>query len=529
MTQADILRSGFGEQGAALLKEGGAEAVRPLLTRLAQRVSLYERSLVSLPGGLAAAARQDRRRRIIAVADANQPRDWFCALAGEARTEGEFVVKTCPYGHDNMSVVRGLAEFLNPRPLGLAMSFGMGDRIGLATSGHVAAGRRNPDFRMNLPQQSIREMERTRRTPLDVMNDAVFGAWVCGYDTGFGSDADHLKTPADVTACIEAGFTMMVVDPSDYVDDQVDDDPPSAAEAKYDALAGELPLVDLAGRYEGKTVSVPRPGGADMRIEFDAATFRRAVVKYGRAVAHMARMAEHTASVAADRPYEFELSVDETEKPTSLAEHYFIANELRERGVAVVSLAPRFVGDFEKGVDYKGDLAEFEASLADHVAIARHFGPYKLSVHSGSDKFAVYPIVARVTEGLFHVKTAGTSYLEALRSVGRHDGDLLREIVDFSRGCFETDRATYHISSELARVPEPDALGDGDLERVYLDEDDGRQVLHVTYGSVLTAEREDGAPRFRDRVLDCLWDHEQTHWGVLEKHLGRHIDLLSGG
>ena len=91
----------------------------------------------------------------------------------------------------------------------------------------------------------------------------------------------------------------------------------------------------------------------------------------------------------------------------------------------LVSLAPRYIGDFEKGVDYKGDVAALERSLRDHAAIAELLGPYKLSLHSGSDKLSMYPALARATKGRFHVKTAGTSYLEALRVVARHEPDAL--------------------------------------------------------------------------------------------------------
>src|SRR5690606_10340866 len=127
-------------------------------------------------------------------------------------------------------------------------------------------------------------------------------------------------------------------------------------------------------------------------------------------------------------------------------------------GVKLVSLAPRYIGDFEKGIDFKGDLATFERSLADHAAIARQLGPYKLSLHSGSDKLSIYSIFARVTRGLLHVKTAGTSYLEALRGVGRHEAKLLREIVTFSRNCFDRDKATYHVSAALDKVAPADAI-----------------------------------------------------------------------
>ena len=113
------------------------------------------------------------------------------------------------------------------------------------------------------------------------------------------------------------------------------------------------------------------------------------------------------------------MSVDETATPTTVAEHFFVANELKRRGVHVHSLALRFVGEFQKGIDYKGDLAEFEARLREHVVIARHLGPYKISIHSGSDKFSIFPIAARVCGELVHEKTAGTWYLEALRVAAR--------------------------------------------------------------------------------------------------------------
>src|SRR5207249_7179380 len=146
--------------------------------------------------------------------------------------------------------------------------------------------------------------------------------------------------------------------------------------------------------------------------------------------------------------------------------------ELKERKVPnVVSLAPRFVGDFEKGIDYRGDLKHFEASLREHIAIARYCGPYKLSIHSGSDKFSIYPILGRVCGDLLHVKTAGTSYLEALRVVVRRDATLFGEIAGFCHGRFAADRASYHISTteaDIARLPK--GGGGKDLEHPYLDE-----------------------------------------------------------
>ena len=110
-------------------------------------------------------------------------------------------------------------------------------------------------------------------------------------------------------------------------------------------------------------------------------------------------------------------------------------------------------------------------------------GPYKLSLHSGSDRFSSYGIAAEHTRGLVHLKMAGTSYLEALRTVASVAPDLCRRIYDVARQCCESDRASYHVSTDLRRVPPPSSLSDGGLPAC-LDDADGRQVLHAAYGSV---------------------------------------------
>src|ERR1051325_4669478 len=138
---------------------------------------------------------------------------------------------------------------------------------------------------------------------------------------------------------------------------------------------------------------------------------------------------------------------------SSIVENLFFALELKRRNDPNVgSLAPRFIGEFEKGIDFKGDLKAFEKSLIQHVEVACAYGPYKISVHSGSDKFTVYPIIGRICGELVHVKTAGTSYLEALRAVCRKDKNLFAEIAAYCVGRFDTDRKSYHISTTNAQI-----------------------------------------------------------------------------
>jgi hypothetical protein len=225
-------------------------------------------------------------------------------------------------------------------------------------------------------------------------------------------------------------------------------------------------------------------------------------------------MYRHLKTLMGEKLFDFEVSVDETDTPTTIHEHFYIAAEMRRLGIIWVSLAPRYVGRFEKGVDYLGDLNELDTNLAGHAAVMRYWGPYKLSLHSGSDKFTVYPLAARHANGLVHLKTAGTSYLEALRVWAMVAPARFREVLDFSRARYETDRATYHVSAQLERVPPAAELGDEDLP-ILIDQFDARQVLHVTYGSVLD--------QFGQQLFAMLKAHEAAYYAGLERHFARHL------
>jgi hypothetical protein len=411
--------------------------------------------------------------------------------------------------------------------LGLAPSFGFGDRLGLATPGHVAAMREvGQGIAPIFPQQSIREMARTGRSPLQVMDDALRGAEAAGWSGPIGADADHLKTPADVDATAAVGFTFFTIDPSGAVDQQADNYTEAELREKFAAVAPEVGWIES---YRGKRI--PLPTGTT--IELDERACLRAAVKYGRAVNQAIALSEHIRSIQepAGRSCEIELSVDETDQPTTLAEHYVIAERCLSQGMKLVSLAPRFIGDFEKGVDFKGDLGALEHSLRDHAALAKQLGPYKLSLHSGSDKLSMYGLLAKATDGLFHVKTAGTSYLEALRCVLRHDIALFREIVRFARQRYEADKATYHVSATIAAVPPPEGLSPESLEDTYLERwarvpqgrgftAPGRQILHCTFGSVLTDAM------LGPQVKQIVREHPESYAEILREHFARHLAAL---
>jgi len=417
-----------------------------------------------------------------------------------------------------------------PSPLGMTPSIGLGDRLGLATPGHVAALREaGGPIRGVFAQQSIREMTRTGRSPETVLRAAADALSELDYTDPWSADGDHLKTVGDIRRAMAAGFVLFTLDPSDDVDQRADDYDAATLEAKFVEAREFTPWFE---EYRGRTVRLD--GGA---IQFDAHTLKRAAVKYGKALQRAIAMAHAVEEEAArlGQPFEIELSVDETAHPTTAAEHYIIAEQFRKADIRLASLAPRFVGDFEKGVDYKGDLAALEASMRVHAEIAERLGPYKLSLHSGSDKLSLYPVLARVTRGRFHVKTAGTSWLEALRVAAQQDEALFREIIDFSRTHFDQDKASYHVTAVVNQVPSPEEVADPVvLERLYLDRWDdvppgkgftepGRQILHCTFGSVFTN------PRLGLRLVQLLKAYPEQYGEILRQHFVRHLQPLNAG
>ena len=386
------------------------------------------------------------------------------------------------------------------KPLSLTPSFGFGDRLGLATPGHIAAVRAaGGKFAPIFAQQSVRENARTGRTPQQVMDDAKRAIETAQWDSPWGADADHLKTVEDLLPFVEAGYTFFTVDPGEYVDNAADADSPEMLQRKVQTDRWE----EIASRYLNQSEE-------QVWGRFDTESLLRAAVKYGGAIEHAAAMFSRLSQMK--ETFDFEVSVDETDSPTTPLEHYFIADELNRLGVRFTSLAPRFIGRFEKGVDYIGDLNALDKELEKHAAVTQYFGTYKLSLHSGSDKFSVYPLIANWWGERIHVKTAGTSYLEALRVLAKCEPALFVKIYALGMERYEADKKSYHVSADLALLPDTKDMPS------LLDDFHAREVLHVTFGSALT--------QFGAEIKHRLVKHETAYLEGLRTHFDKHLQLL---
>jgi len=433
-------------------------------------------------------------------------------FSGEFHAEHEggvahFALK-CPLDHGNAEALRAACPATAPSVLDAPRSFGFGDRIGgssPATPWHIEACA-GYDVAPVLAQQSVRENLKTGRTFESVMDDVTWAVLLSGYKKLWGADADHLKRLEEIDEAVRAGFTMFTIDPSDLIDDAADDDGDDVLARKLDAL------FENEGEKDGFISSYAGVEGAD---EGDVA---RAGVKYLGAVRHAVEAYNRLLELKGKSNFNFELSIDETSTPTTALDHRIIAGELSRNGVELYSLAPRFTGRFEKGIDYIGSVDDFRVSLERHVAIARESGGYRLSLHSGSDKFSIYPAFGEITGGNFHVKTAGTSFLEAVKVAAMEDVDLFRRILALSVETFAENAASYDISADAGRVPDPAGLSSDDAVELMANDPDVRQVVHIAFGVILRT--------MGDELRALLRSKEEVYEKCIVAHLGKHLSLL---
>ena len=417
-----------------------------------------------------------------------------------------------PLNAHNAEALRNALPWTAPELTGLRKSFGFGDRLGIATPGHLDALEtvQESGFFPVLPQQSMREMARARRSPQQVMDDVTWAVLETGYRGGFGCDADHVKTEAEIDRCIDAGFIGFTLDPGQYVHPAADTETAAALQKHL----VELPWDILQSNpKDHRNLYVTGQASADA---FSEEAYLRAAVKYGAALAHTARLHAHLRSRFGANAFDLEVSVDETDTPTTPEQHRFITLELHRLGIDFIGLAPRFVGDFYKGVDYVGDVDAFDKDYATHAAIAEELGPYKLSVHSGSDKLAIYPYIQRHTPEYVHVKTSGTSWLEALRVIAKCAPGLFRRILDLAVDGYATNRQSYHLDGRIERIPDVD---DSALPTL-LDDHHARQVVHVAFGAVLETHY--------DEVYAVLTEYTDAHREGIRRHFEKHLAPFRG-
>jgi len=486
-------------------------------------LKIYPHSFCSRDGLTYGLIRLSQGKRLVVQGEMGKVRkDPF---KGKNRHHGKTTLKVCDLSTENTACLMDLFPYTRPVSLrNYPVTAGTGDRLGCATPGHLWAVRRFP-VRPVLAQQSVRENKQTGRSFSGVVSDAAWAVFQENYQEGYGADGDHLKTFAEIEEALSVGVSMVTLDLSEKLNFSAFTDSVEAIDRHFKNEIHEEEARVFFHLFLNKEFRFKGPSG-EFSIQFDEEGVKRNALLFYKAIDFTDEVYKFLQSrPGGRRTVDFEISVDETPFPTTPANHLFFTIELGQRGIRIDALAPRFIGEFQKGIDYKGDLEEFRRQFYQHAMIAKDHGTYKISIHSGSDKFSVFPIMGELAGNGLHLKTAGTSWLEAMRLIAKRSPSLYREMHQFALSIFKEATRLYHVTTDLGRIPGIEGMKDRDLPK-YLDQDDSRQLVHLTYGYLLNAKRPDGKYLFRDRFFQTLTDYEEEYWALLEKHIGKHLTSL---
>jgi hypothetical protein len=343
-------------------------------------------------------------------------------------------------------------------------TIGMGDRFahqGRAQLQAVQTAARNGIRIHPVWNKSNREHTIIGSKPDDLRTEADAAVVALGWKDAYYVDADHvgLKT---VDAFLNAS-NFYTLDVADFTGRAADAESMDGFVTKMDKYTGSL--------------SIP---GIGSPFEISRDTSRAAAAKFLLAAQEAGRIYRHIEAKKGTGNFVTEVSVDETDTPQTPVELFLILAMIAGEGIPVQTIAPKFTGRFNKGVDYVGDLRLFEKEFDEDLSVIafaiREFGlpgTLKLSVHSGSDKFSIYPIINRLIKkhdaGL-HLKTAGTTWLEeviGLAEAGGEGLEIAKEVYAQAHAHFDDLTAPYAtvIDIDKSKLPDPETVRGWDSEK----------------------------------------------------------------
>ena len=248
-----------------------------------------------------------------------------------------------------------------------------------------------------------------------------------GWTHPYHVDADHIRLETVDRFLTPSDF--FTIDVADFIGKPPE---PSAVQAFVERHPELLRKITIPGVEEPFATT-------RAQLEQTAAKYLWAVQEAGRIYRHIETNKTHL--------FITEVSMDETDRPQTPPELLVILAALADEKIPVQTIAPKFTGRFNKGVDYVGDVVQFEKEFNDDLAVLAHaikqYGlpsNIKLSVHSGSDKFSIYAPIRRALRRFnagVHIKTAGTTWLEELIGLAEAGGDGLELAKDIYRDAFD--------------------------------------------------------------------------------------------
>jgi hypothetical protein len=366
----------------------------------------------------------------------------------------------------------------------------MGDRFGHQGKAQLQAAMKAKEQGADIApvwNKSHREHTTIHSEPASVRAEADEAVKSLGWTGDYYVDADHIGL-ANVDLFMESS-NFFTLDVAESIGKQ-----PNDADLKV--------FMQQQQRFAGK-LTIP---GIDETFQVTAAMMDEIGHKYLSPVKEAARIYRHIEAAKGKENFVTEVSMDETSEPQTPIEMLFILHALAEEGIPAQTIAPRFSGRFNKGVDYVGEVSQFTREFENDLAVIqfsiKEFGlpsSLKLSVHSGSDKFAIYKSIReaiRKYDTGIHLKTAGTTWLEEVIGLAEAGGDgleIAREVYEKALGRFDELCAPYAevIDIDKSRLPSVEEVKGWDSHRYVsaLRHDQScpdfnlnfRQLIHVGY------------------------------------------------
>ena len=406
-------------------------------------------------------------------------------------------------------------------------SFGIGDRFShegkAQLSALIEAQTKYGIHFVPVWNKSNREHLIVNTNPQDTRREADDAVNALGYGQPYFVDADHINMN-NVDKFTDAS-DFFTIDVADYIGR------PADKEAVAAFTRNNL-------KYTGSLV-IP---GIDEPFKVDQTLIEQMADKYLFAVQEAGRIYRHIAEKKGTDDFVTEVSMDEVDSTQTPIEIFFILSALAQEGVPAQTIAPKFTGRFNKGVDYVGDTAQFEKEFRQDLLVidfaVREFGlpkGLKLSIHSGSDKFSIYPIMGRLIREYdkgIHIKTAGTTWLEENIGLALADEgalNLAKKIAISALGRMEELCVPYATVIDInpANLPTAEqisswsgneyarALRHNRQDELY--NPDFRQLVHVSYkiAAELGSEYYDALERNSSVIAS------QVKENILERHIAR--------
>lgn len=406
-------------------------------------------------------------------------------------------------------------------------SIGTGDRFGLQGKAQLAAVKKAFESGVDLTivwNKSYREHSIVGTGQEAVRLEAEQAVSELDWNGQYLVDADHIGL-GNVDHFLDSS-DFFTLDVADFIGKKANEQSLQRFTSKYAAFLGELHI----------------PGFAEPLV-IDETLLQSIGEKYLLAAMEAGKIYRYIANHLGAENFITEVSMDETESPQSPLELFFILAALADENIPVQTIAPKFSGRFNKGVDYIGNVKNFTKEFEEDLLVIRHAvdifdlpSNLKLSVHSGSDKFSIYPaintLITKHNTGI-HVKTAGTTWLEELIGLAEAGGDglhIAKEIYESSYGRYDELCTPYASVIDINReqLPKPEDVWNWSSDQYVsalrhdptcVDYDINlRQLLHVGYKT---------AAELGDNYLHILNKHEEiVARNVTENLFNRHIQPL---